>query len=113
MLLYADWDVRAREGKEKSWRSWGWESQIRIRKLALASSDRSFSFVKHYLGSEQRDGFAELQENSEEIVTSLKSHLMETLQAIPDLVCSAPCVPSESTWQDAVSAGIKVTFVFL
>lgn len=38
---------------------------------------------------------------------------METLQAIPDLVCSAPCVPSESTWQDAVSAGIKVTFVFL
>lgn len=38
---------------------------------------------------------------------------METLQAIPDMVCSAPCVHSESTWQDAVRAGVEVTFVFL
>jgi len=45
LLPYSDWDVREREGKEKSWRSWGWESQFRIRKLDVGSSDGSFSLV--------------------------------------------------------------------
>lgn len=44
-----------------------------MRKLAVGSSDGPLSFVKHYLGSQQRDGFAKLQENSEEVVASLKN----------------------------------------